>query len=688
MARQGSDILTGCDSLDHLNARARAELRGALACKMDKQKLADLRVAGAESDETVEILFDAASEIRIVLEAKISALEESFALREPYMIAPPSTRISPSSSLILEYAYDDKRTASNNETPLDPVQEFNSRIELGQGGFGMVHQAKLKTNWTLCDGSLCSKKVAIKVARVMNSTNAQKLEMALSSRREVEALRFLGSHANICTFYGWFQESPEANNILGIVLEFCEFDLSNWKKVIHEYKPRKNAKDGSSKRQVDLIKILAEVADALCYMHEKGFAHRDIKLKNILIKEETELDKKKRGGICGVDSAIFMRSGRYPSTFSARICDFGTSKVQNDKADENTNRVGTAHFKPPESHSGKYGPFTDCFSLGVTIRELLDFTWPRNHYYFSDDKTIELRPSLEILHSKFMDRKEKIGDRVLVEQRAPLIIVRNALLSPNFCSLMKIFKDKDPYTTDALVKDRVNEEDRGSQLVCEFIKVVENDFKIFAASSFEKVKKEGEEKKKKLATSKKSMTVVAVVKKDKQEGKEAKKNQKMTAVSKDLKIPDESKEKKKNPTTNVSPGKKMRLAKANKKRDDDNAADAAEEGKIVYISQNAFCRDQIQGRIGCCYHTNVRCGKLSRDTSKGVEAFDGSIILSDAVEFGHSLVYANIVRRVTTLLPRRKREARPKQRRRILQRLLQLRLLQMIVSSSSSSSLC
>lgn len=159
--------------------------------------------------------------------------------------------------------------------------------------------------------------------------------------REVKALTSL-NHPNIVRVYDVFT----GLNYLFLILEFCSggslLDLINSGKRIPE---------------ADVIKYSRQICDALSFMHEKGFAHCDLKLSNVLIDD----------------------FGR------AKLCDFGLTQFINQKtvevSEENDDEcspessskssqvAGTLNFMAPEVMMQQpYDPFkADVWSFGVTL---------------------------------------------------------------------------------------------------------------------------------------------------------------------------------------------------------------------------------------------------------------------------------------------------------------------------------
>ncbi len=106
----------------------------------------------------------------------------------------------------------------------------------------------------------------------------------------------------------------------------------------------------------DILRLFAEICEAVEFMHEKGVIHRDLKPSNILVSED------------GVPN----------------ILDFGLAKIETEEAHYTTlttddSRAGTPAFMSPEQasgHSGEAGPASDIFSLGIILYNLLTNEYP------------------------------------------------------------------------------------------------------------------------------------------------------------------------------------------------------------------------------------------------------------------------------------------------------------------------
>jgi serine/threonine-protein kinase len=174
---------------------------------------------------------------------------------------------------------------------------------MDNGGFGTVHRGK-KTS----DGSL----IAVKFSRD-----------SMYPQAEYAALKELAqlNHANIVKFYGvlrhfWEgQDKPE----FGLVFEWCGIPTT----------PLHLAKTMVQLR-ANLSSLVLQTAEALEFMHAKGFIHRDIKPQNVLV------------AIPDPDAPVKWEKA------VAKLADFATVKrfinLSEEEEQTQTKNVGTSYF--------------------------------------------------------------------------------------------------------------------------------------------------------------------------------------------------------------------------------------------------------------------------------------------------------------------------------------------------------
>ncbi|MGK3753504.1 MAG: serine/threonine protein kinase [Bacillariaceae sp.] len=105
-------------------------------------------------------------------------------------------------------------------------------------------------------------------------------------------------------------------------------------------------KTGLSDTFSDRLDMFLGAADGLLHLHKNGMIHCDMKPANVLVDASS-----------GVPIA--------------KICDFGGSYKLPDGIEEAcpSNRGGTHGYISPEQISGKFGPSTDIYALGIILIE-------------------------------------------------------------------------------------------------------------------------------------------------------------------------------------------------------------------------------------------------------------------------------------------------------------------------------
>jgi eukaryotic-like serine/threonine-protein kinase len=119
----------------------------------------------------------------------------------------------------------------------------------------------------------------------------------------------------------------------------------------------------------EAVQLVALLARAMHFAHEKGVVHRDLKPANILLASGGAVSGEWSGATVSTHNSLL--TAHYP-----KITDFGLAKVL-DAAQARTRSgavVGTPAYMAPEQALGRVGaigPATDVYALGVILYEML-----------------------------------------------------------------------------------------------------------------------------------------------------------------------------------------------------------------------------------------------------------------------------------------------------------------------------
>ena len=198
--------------------------------------------------------------------------------------------------------------------------------ELGKGAMGVVYLGK--------DPKI-GRMVAIKTMALSQEFDSDEL-VEVKSRffREAETAGRL-SHPNIVQIF----DAGEEHDLAYIAMEFIKgYDLVRHTKPNALLDPQ------------EVIKIIADAADALDYAHSQGVVHRDIKPANMMWLQEAKIIK---------------------------LTDFGIARITDSSKTKTGMVLGTPSYMSPEQLSGKrVDGRSDLFSLGVTLYQLLTGSLP------------------------------------------------------------------------------------------------------------------------------------------------------------------------------------------------------------------------------------------------------------------------------------------------------------------------
>ncbi len=191
--------------------------------------------------------------------------------------------------------------------------------ELGRGGMGVVYRAK---------DPLIGRIVATKTIRLSEEgTGMSHAQLVEYFQTEARAAGLL-THPNIVVIY----DVGESDGVYYITME-----LVNGKSL-------QSMLDSGERFPLSrLLRIMEQICSALQFAHHNGVVHRDIKPANIMLTKDDFV----------------------------KITDFGTAKILQCGAAQQTAVMGTPAYMSPEQIRGKgVDGRTDIFSLGVMLYEM------------------------------------------------------------------------------------------------------------------------------------------------------------------------------------------------------------------------------------------------------------------------------------------------------------------------------
>jgi serine/threonine protein kinase len=213
------------------------------------------------------------------------------------------------------------------------TEEYEVGEMIGEGAYGVVYAARHREAGTT---------VAVKLVDKVETPIAQ-------IRKEAELLQAVQHHECVVRFHGVFFEQCFACLVMDMYSGGALID------GLHRHMKRKGKIECLS-----VAHISFQMATALCYIHGRNIAHRDVKGDNFLMDRKDIDDPECRIALTDFGSSTYVPHGE-------RFSD----------------EVGTRRFWAPEIFKRDYGPKVDIWAMGVTMYGLLKGSFP-----FKDDEEV------------------------------------------------------------------------------------------------------------------------------------------------------------------------------------------------------------------------------------------------------------------------------------------------------------
>jgi eukaryotic-like serine/threonine-protein kinase len=215
----------------------------------------------------------------------------------------------------------------------EALGHFTLIEKIGEGGMGRVYKAK---------DTRLERLVAIKVLPETRLTDADRRARFLQEARAASAL----NHPNIITIH----EIGEQDNHTFIVMELLDG------KPLNDLIPR------TGMRLTEVLRIAAQVADALTAAHAVGIVHRDIKPGNIMVNADGRV-KVLDFGLAKVAAA---------SASAAALDEAARTMTMDRPRTEEGVVLGSVPYMSPEQAEGKpVDARSDIFSFGAVLYEMV-----------------------------------------------------------------------------------------------------------------------------------------------------------------------------------------------------------------------------------------------------------------------------------------------------------------------------
>ena len=212
-------------------------------------------------------------------------------------------------------------------------KDFKDLKEIYKGAYGTLYSAYSTKDKI----DLCLKKIDINnMENQYKSFGYPENNYLKDLNNEIEILKLLSPYENSVKYYGDYQILKEKI----IVMEKCDEDFENYLKQRNK-----------SLNEEEIKKIFLDLNKIFKVMNENNIIHRDLKLKNFLIKY----------------------TNKERTEYIVKLADYGIGKFLNGEKCIFSGMKGTPETVAPEiflKKTNKYESSVDIFSLGVILYQL------------------------------------------------------------------------------------------------------------------------------------------------------------------------------------------------------------------------------------------------------------------------------------------------------------------------------
>jgi serine/threonine protein kinase len=228
----------------------------------------------------------------------------------------------------------------------------------------IINFEDLKFEEMIATGSTCNvykgtfKNIPVAIKKLKSVNPSAKFKYMKEFKREVGLLLSMPKHPNMVFLYGFC----ELNNEIYLVFEYCEGN------TLFDILYRRDTRLKLNLQQK--LKILMDICRGMQFLHEMSpqMIHRDLKTLNILLDVPIE-----KGSL----------------NFTAKLADFGLTRVYEANTEFLTKRMGTFHWMAPEVFANKpYSTKSDMYGFAIMMWEVFSEKTP---YYHLDDASEVIR---------------------------------------------------------------------------------------------------------------------------------------------------------------------------------------------------------------------------------------------------------------------------------------------------------